>query len=137
VTEFPDPNAAPTAPRHFNFFPDHVLTELIVGLVLMIVLCALAVTLPAGMGPKADPLTTPQVIKPEWFFYVSFRWLKLFSLSFAVLSSGFIVGAMFAWPWIDKLLRRLTRIEEISVYIGIVATFLLIGLTIWEAAVAH
>lgn len=137
VTEFPDPRDVPAAPRHFNFFPDHVLTELIVGLVLMILLSALAVTLPAAMGPKADPLTTPEVIKPEWFFYVSFRWLKLFSLSFAVLSSGFIVAAMFLWPWIDKLLRRITGIEEISVYIGILATFLLIGLTVWEAAVAH
>lgn len=137
VTEFPDPAARADQPRHFNFFPDHMLTELIIGLVLMIVLCALATVLPATMGPKADPLTTPEVIKPEWFFYVSFRWLKLFSLSFAVISSGFIVGAMFLWPWIDKLLRRLTGIEEISVYIGIIATFLLIGLTVWEAAVAH
>ena len=137
VTEFPDPAEPPDRPRHFNFFPDHMLTELIIGLVLMILLCALSTVLPASMGPKADPLTTPEVIKPEWFFYVSFRWLKLFSLSFAVISSGFIVGAMFLWPWIDKLLRRLTGIEDISVYVGIVATFLLIGLTVWEAVVAH
>jgi ubiquinol-cytochrome c reductase cytochrome b subunit/cytochrome b6 len=103
----------------------------------MVLLSALSVTLPATMGPKADPLTTPEVIKPEWFFYVSFRWLKLFSLTFAVISTGFIVGAMFVWPWIDKFLRRITGLEEISVYIGILATFLLIGLTVWEAAVAH
>ena len=137
VTEFPEPDDDPAAPKHFNFFPDHMLTELMLGLVLMVILCALAVTLPATMGPKADPLLTPEVIKPEWFFYVSFRWLKLFSLSFAVISSGFIVGAMFVWPWIDRLLRRITGIEEVSVYIGIVATFLLIGLTVWEAVVAH
>ena len=109
----------------------------ILGLVLMIILSALATILPATMGPRADPLTTPEIIKPEWFFYVSFRWLKLFSLTFAVLSSGFIVMAMIGWPWIDRLLRRITRVEEISVYIGIVATFVLIGLTVWEAAVAH
>ncbi len=137
VTEFPDPQEPPDRPRYFNFFPDHMLSELIIGLILMIVLCALATVLPATMGPKADPLTTPEVIKPEWFFYVSFRWLKLFSLSFAVISSGFIVGAMFVWPWIDRFLRWITGIEDISVYIGIVATFLLIGLTVWEAAVSH
>src|SRR5262245_51097799 len=137
VTEFPDPRDPPTGPRYFNFFPDHVMTELILGLTLMIVLSALATALPATMGPKADPLTTPEVIKPEWYFYVAFRWLKLFSLTFAVLSSGFIVGLMFIWPWIDNLLRRLTGIEEISVYIGIAATGLLVGLTVWEAAVAH
>ena len=123
--------------RHFNFFPDHLLTEITIGLVLMIVLSALSTILPAMMGPRADALTTPEVIKPEWFFYVSFRWLKLFSLSFAVLSTGFILAAMFLWPWIDATLRRLTGWKDISVYIGIVATFLLVGLTVWEAMVAH
>jgi hypothetical protein len=34
-------------------------------------------------------------------------------------------------------LRKLTGNEDISVYIGIVATFLLVGLTVWEAVVAH
>ena len=133
--EFPEDKDKPS--RYFNFFPDHLLTELLIGLVLMILLSALATILPAEMGPKADPLTTPEVIKPEWFFYVSFRWLKLFSLTFAVLSTGFIVAAMFLWPWIDSALRKLTGNDDISVYIGIVATFLLVGLTVWEAVVAH
>jgi ubiquinol-cytochrome c reductase cytochrome b subunit/cytochrome b6 len=137
VTELKFGDEDPNKPQHFNFFPDHMLSELMIGLVLMIVLSALATVLPATMGPRADPLTTPEVIKPEWFFYVSFRWLKLFSLTFAVLSTGFIVAAMFLWPWIDAGLRRITGKEDISVYIGIVATFLLIGLTVWEAAVAH
>ena len=137
VTQFKVPGEDENAPHHFDFFPDHILSELTIGLTLMIILSALATILPATMGPQADPLTTPEVIKPEWFFYVSFRWLKLFSLTFAVLSTGFIVMTMILWPWIDKLLRRITRIEEISVYIGIVATFLLIGLTVWEAVVAH
>lgn len=122
---------------HFNFFPDHMMTELIMGLVLMILLSALATVFPATMGPVADPQTTPEVIKPEWFFYVSFRWLKLFSLTFAVISTGFIVAAMFLWPWIDAGLRKLTGNENISIYVGIVATFLLVGLTVWEAVVAH
>ena len=137
VTELKFGDEDPQKPQHFNFFPDHMLTELMIGLVLMIVLSALATLLPATMGPRANPLVTPEVIKPEWFFYVSFRWLKLFSLSFAVLSTGFIVAAMFLWPWIDAVLRRVTGKEDISVYIGIVATFLLVGLTVWEAAVAH
>ncbi len=137
VTELHDENEPAEQPRHFNFFPDHVLTELAIGLVLMVLLSALATIFPAILGPKADPLTTPEVIKPEWWFYVSFRWLKLFSLTFAVLSAGFIVAAMFLWPWIDAVLRRLTKNEDISVYIGVVATFALIGLTVWEAVATH
>jgi quinol-cytochrome oxidoreductase complex cytochrome b subunit len=122
---------------HFSFFPDHFLTEIIVGLALMVVLSTLATLAPATMGDKADPLTTPEVIKPEWFFYVTFRWLKLFGPTFAILSMGFIVFAMIVWPWIDATLRRVTRKPEISTYIGVVATIALIGLTVWEGAVAH
>ena len=137
VTELRFEDEAADEPRHFNFFPDHMLTELMIGLVLMFLLSAVSTIFPATMGPKADPLTTPEVIKPEWWFYVSFRWLKLFSLSFAVLSTGFIVAAMFLWPRIDAALRKLTHNEDVSIYIGIVATLLLIGLTVWEAVVAH
>ncbi|NOY43259.1 MAG: cytochrome bc complex cytochrome b subunit [Planctomycetes bacterium] len=123
--------------KHFNFFPDHMLTELMLGLVLMIILSTLATIFPAELGAQADPLTTPEVIKPEWFFYATFRWLKLFGPTFAVLSMGFIVFLMFAWPWIDRWLMRITRSKETSTYIGIVAVLLIIGLTVWEAAVAH
>ncbi len=137
VTELRFDDEQPSENDHFNFFPDHILTELTIGLVLMVLLSVLSTVLPATLGPKADPLTTPEEIKPEWFFYVSFRWLKLFTLTFAVLSTGLILAAMFLWPWIDAGLRKLTGKEDISVWIGIVASLLLIGLTIWEAAVAH
>lgn len=137
VTELKFDDEPAKGPTHFHFFPDHMATELMLGLVLMVLLSALATIFPASIGPKADPLTTPEVIKPEWFFYATFRWLKLFGPTFAVLSMGFIVGAMFVWPWIDATIRRVTGWEEASVYIGIVAVFLLVGLTVWEAVVAH
>ncbi|PON18036.1 hypothetical protein C2W62_10075 [Candidatus Entotheonella serta] len=135
VTEFRFENE-PEA-KHFNFFPDHLYTELIIGLTLMILLSALACIFPAVMGPPADPLTTPEVIKPEWFFYVAFRWLKLFSGTAAVLSMGLVVFIMFAWPFIDAWIRRSTRYAEASVWIGIVGVLIIVGLTVWEAAVAH
>ncbi len=137
VTEL-EPNVDPEdETKHFNFFPDHMLTELALGLTLMIILSTLATILPATLGPPADPLTTPDVIKPEWFFYVTFRWLKLFGPTFAVLSMGLIVFTMFAWPWIDRWLVRITNNKETSTYIGIVAVLLIIGMTVWEAAVTH
>jgi len=137
VTEFRFSDEPEDQPDHFNFFPDHFYTELIIGLILMILLSALATILPAQLGPPADPLTTPEIIKPEWFFYVAFRWLKLFSGTVAVLTTGLIVFVMFVWPFIDAWFRRRTRASEASVWIGIAAVLLIIGLTVWEAAVAH
>ena len=52
----------------------------------------------------------------------TFRWLKLFGPTSAVLSMGFIVAAMFVWPWIDAAIRRVTHWDEASTYLGIVAT---------------
>ena len=123
--------------KTFKFFPDHLYTELMIGLGLMIVLSALATLHPAHLGVEANPLVTPEIIKPEWYFYVAFRWLKLFSATTAVLSMGLIVFVMILWPFIDARLRRITRISNISVWIGIVAVAAILGLTIWEAAVSH
>ena len=137
VTEFQFADEKPGQPAHFRFFPDHLYTELTIGLVLMVVLSALATVLPAALGPRADPLTTPEVIKPEWFFYVAFRWLKLFSGTAAVLSMGFLVFAMCSWPFIDGWVRRRRPGSEFSVYVGIVAVLAIVGLTVWEALVEH
>jgi quinol-cytochrome oxidoreductase complex cytochrome b subunit len=137
VTEFHFASDADKEKKHFNFFPDHVMTELMMGLILMIVLSALATIFPASLGPKADPLTTPDVIKPEWFFYVAFRWLKLFSGTVAVISTGFIVFIMYVWPFIDAEIRKRTKYQEASVWIGIVAALTIIAMTVWEGLVAH
>jgi len=137
VTEFPGKRDERRDAGHFDFFPDHFYTELCLGLCLTIVLVTLATILPAHMGPRADPLTTPEVIKPEWFFYVAFRWLKLFSGTIAVLSMGLVVFLMFVWPFVDARLRRRRPDSELSVWIGVLAVLAIVGLTVWEGAVAH
>lgn len=124
-------------PKVFNFFPDHVYTELMIGLVLMILLSALATIFPAGLGPEANPLQTPDIIKPEWFFYVAFRWLKLFSGTAAILSMGLVIFTMFTWPFIDGLIRKHTKFEEASVWIGILGALAIVALTVWEAIARH
>ncbi|MSR46370.1 MAG: cytochrome bc complex cytochrome b subunit [Planctomycetes bacterium] len=126
-----------SAPRFFDFFPDHLLTELAIGLVLMLLLGVLASLFPVPIGPRVDPLLTPDVIKPEWFFYVAFRWLKLFSERAAFASLGAIVVVMAAWPFIDGFIRRRRPGSEASVFVGIVAVLAIVGLTVWEALVAH
>ena len=137
VTEFQFEDEKTGSRKTFNFFPDHLYTELMIGLVLMILLSALATIFPATLGPVADPLQTPEVIKPEWFFYVAFRWLKLFTGTAAILSMGFVLFVMFAWPFIDALIRKKTRSQEASVWIGVLGVLAIIGLTLWEAIAKH
>ena len=137
ITEFRFKDEESAVPKTFNFFPDHLYTELMIGLVLMILLSALATIFPATLGPAANPLQTPEIIKPEWFFYVAFRWLKLFSGTAAILSMGFVLFIMFAWPFIDALIRKKTRFQEASVWLGILGAVAIIALTVWEAIAKH
>jgi quinol-cytochrome oxidoreductase complex cytochrome b subunit len=121
----------------YDLFPHHFYTELVIALSLMVVLSALACIFPATMGPAANPNVTPDEIQPEWFFFAAFRWLKLFSGTAAVLSMGFIVLLMFAWPFVDAQIRRRTRFREASVWIGLAGVLAIVGLTLWEAIAPH
>ena len=40
-------------------------------------------------------------------------------------------------PWIDAILRRITRRDDISIWIGVVVATAMIGMTVWEAVVQH
>ena len=132
---FPGDEAA--AGRRYRLIPDHLYVELTVILVLLIALSALATALPAQVGPPADPLTTPEIIKPEWFFYPMFRWLKLFSGTAALLTLGLAFFLAFLWPFVERLLARLLRTPQVSTWVGIATVAALLGLTLWEAIAPH
>jgi quinol-cytochrome oxidoreductase complex cytochrome b subunit len=121
--------------KHFPFFPNHFLMELIIGMCLTLLLTFLVVVFPAGLGPPADPFVTPEHIKPEWYFYFTFRWLKLTSLQVGVLGTGAAFMLLLFWPFIDRVLVKKWPKRDISVYLGIIAIITLIVLTVWEALV--
>jgi len=122
----------PEAPR-FPFIPDHLLTEIGIAMFLMFLLTFLAIVFPVGMGPRADPLTTPEHIKPEWYFFWAFRWLKLVPDQVAVITQGLFLGVLVAWPFFDTLIRKRRPESEASVWIGAGVVGFLLILTIWEA----
>ncbi|MCA8938778.1 MAG: cytochrome b N-terminal domain-containing protein, partial [Planctomycetes bacterium] len=137
VTPYVFPQDKGKKKKDFKFFPEHFMTEIVMGLTIMIILSALAMLAPAAMGPKGDPNVTPDHIKPEWFFYFTFRWLKLFSATAAILSLGFLVCVAFLWPFIDAAIRRKWKKSEVSIIVGILAALMIIGFTLWEALAAH
>ncbi len=131
VSELASPAKSDT--ERFPFIPDHLLTEIGLAMFLMFLLTFLAIVFPVGMGPKANPLITPEHIKPEWYFFWAFRWLKLMPDRAAVITQGLFLSMILAWPFIDALIRNKRSESETSVWIGaFVVTFLLI-LTAWEA----
>lgn len=130
----PIPQPKPGVPErtHFPFFPDHVMTELVIALAVLIILVNLTILFPPDLGPKADPNVTPAHIKPEWYFYPIFRWLKLVPLQVGI--AGLIIGmAIFIlWPFIDAFLEDRTGHRDINVYLGVVTSVVALGLILWE-----
>lgn len=123
------------AAKTYPFFPDHFITEIGIGVTLMFLMTILAIVFPIGLEEKANPLVTPPHIKPEWYFFFTFRWLKLTSLTFAILSLGFFGFILAIWPFIDDWWRRKRSKSEISILIGIIGVIAIVVLTVWEAVV--
>jgi ubiquinol-cytochrome c reductase cytochrome b subunit/cytochrome b6 len=135
VTELHFKDEKPAELKTFRFFPDHILTELMVGIVILIVISAVAVIFPLELQERADPLTTPAHIKPEWYFYFTFRWLKLTGLTVAVLTLGLAGFVFMVWPLAESWIKRYTK-RDIAIPLGILAVIGIVALTLWEA-LAH
>lgn len=101
----------------------------------MFLLALLTLVFPPHMGEKANPLQTPDHIKPEWYFFFQFRLLKLMGLNTAVLLTGVMFGLLVLWPWVDSVLEKLAPKKDVGVYVGIAAFTCFLVLTVWEAMV--
>jgi quinol-cytochrome oxidoreductase complex cytochrome b subunit len=118
----------------YHFFPDHALSETAVFLYIALVVCLLALAAPATMGPRADPLTTPEHIKPEWYFFPFFHLLKLLPATPGVLLMTAGGAIAFFWPVLDhyvlqRIDLRLKGRLEISLVVGVLA----VGVYLWWA----
>ncbi len=113
----------------YHFFPDHVVSESAVFLYLLLVIFLLALAYPAVLGPPADPLSTPEHIKPEWYFLPFYHLLKLVSGTTGVLLMGFMGAAIFFWPLIDEyLLQRLDKLFKGKLESGLVLGVAVLGI---------
>ncbi len=120
----------------YPFFPEHVLNEIGIFLVLIASFTIFNYFFPPSLGEPFNPNVTPEHIKPEWYFFGVFRFLKLVSYQAGILGSLFIGMCLFAWPIIDSLLEKLmgckasksTRYIIGMAFIVAWATF-----TAWEA----
>lgn len=135
VTEFEVDEDKRLKHKTFPLFPNHVLTEGIIAILILYLLTIMAIVFPAGLGDRANPLVTPEHIKPEWYFYASFRWLKLTNIYVGVLGQIAFIGIIIFWPFIDRIFEKKLPNAEISVWIGVFGFSFYLALMVWEAMV--
>jgi len=123
------------------FFPHHMVVQLIQILLVIALLIGLSTLIPAPMEPKADPFTTPEHIKPEWYFLAAYQFLKVAEkLDFlgkwapklvGVLGQGLAVLLLFSIPFIDRNPERRPSRRKFAILAGIAGVILFILFTIW------
>lgn len=120
------------------FFPNFVLRDLLLWLLVLNLLALLAVFFPWELGDKADPFApAPAGIKPEWYFLGAYQLLKWIPAKIAgidgellgVLGVGLGLAVWALFPFIDRSDPAGPRKVWVTL-IGIVALLVFTALTI-------
>lgn len=113
------------------FWPVHMAKEAGVAAVCFAALFTLSVLSPWEIGAPADPLTTPEGIKPEWYFLPTYQLLKYFSgplgKPLGILVSGVPFLLLLVWPFLERGPGRRPSRRKWAVAIGVAAIVLAVG----------
>jgi quinol-cytochrome oxidoreductase complex cytochrome b subunit len=131
--EYPEEDTIP-------FFPNYIILEVIVSYLVLALLIILASLLPVGLEEKADPLNTPQHIKPEWYFLWIYQFIKVPPI---VLGPGVLAGLagilipaigillLFLLPFLDRKPERHPRKRRLAMVITGLIVVIFVALSIW------
>ena len=129
MTEINEKKAEGTIP----FYPDHLKTEIrvvwmLVGLAVIIGI--LAYFNPVGLEEPADPMVTPDHVKPEWYFLALYQLLKYIPKTVGVMVPILGILALFVFPFFSKKddTRKAIRVRLIG---SAIFTVVVIAMTIW------
>jgi hypothetical protein len=105
--------------------------EAVWGIAVCVLLAALAILLPAPLGPKADlagaGAGAPDA-RPEWFFLWINQLLRSVgapAFVFGAVVPGLLVTIALAWPWINRSRRR---VPELVLAAGVLAALTVLSI---------
>jgi cytochrome b6 len=130
-------NLPPERKKMIPFFPNFLMRDTLLWLIVLNVVLALAVFFPWEIGDKADPFTSaPQGIRPEWYFMFMFQTLKLLPGHIGFVEGevlGIVVFGLAGLAWMLVPfweIRRRGRVKPMTI-IGVVAILYMLGMTVW------
>lgn len=128
----------PNSKKYISFFPDFVLRDALLWLIVLNIILYLAVYFPWELGLKADPfLPAPAGIRPEWYFMFMFQSFK-FLPGHILFAEGEVVGVLFftfvaiLWlltPFWATKLKRNSGTQPLTI-LGVVVIIFIIIMTI-------
>ena len=125
--------------KSIPFFPNFMLRDTLLWLMVLNIVLFLAVFFPWEIGQKADPFApAPEGIKPEWYFMFMFQTLKLIP-GHVLFVEGEILGIVFfglvglVWllvPFWEMKTRPDGRPRPVTI-LGVAAIVYIVTMTIW------
>ena len=140
MTYHPQPGEKVVGPR---FWPTHLLTEAAVGIFCLGIIVILCGEFVKGLMPPADPFTTPEHIKPEWYFLAVYQLLKVIPKDLAGIQdfnkpATIIISSLFflcvtVLPWLDRTPpdAQHPKRRPIIAVAGVLFVMFFIVFTIW------
>ncbi|MBC8193426.1 MAG: cytochrome bc complex cytochrome b subunit [Candidatus Marinimicrobia bacterium] len=125
----------PSKRKSMPFFPNFVVRDLVVWLIVLNIIALLAVFFPWELGLKADSLASaPAGIRPEWYFMFMFQTLKLLPSHVWLLEGevfGILLFGLGGLVWLlIPFLERPKHSQLWSIF-GIGMLAYMIVLTVW------
>jgi cytochrome b6-f complex subunit 4 len=116
------------------FYPDHVALEAKVALgvgILVIIIGIIGLFAPVGLGAPADPMDTPEHVKPEWYFLSLYQLLRYIPETVGATFPVVLILLILIWPFLDKKPDTTKKIVKTRFWISVIGMIILIALTIW------
>jgi ubiquinol-cytochrome c reductase cytochrome b subunit len=101
------------------FYPQHVLKEIIVVLLVFAGMVLMIVYNPIPLHDPADPFNTPIGVKPEWYFLPAYQAMKYVPEMVGVVGTGLVVLALFLLPLLDRSPERHPGKRPIAIFMGV------------------
>jgi len=121
------------------FWPNFILREVMIWLVLLGTLMTIALLFAPSLGPSADLMApAPAGVKPEWYFLFLFQTLKIFPANMGPVTGEFVavviiiltVVAIFFLPFLDN--KPGGKKGKFWTYAGIFGLIYAIVFSIWS-----
>jgi len=115
------------------FYPDHLNTEIRVVWILIgiaFLIGVIAIFSPVGLEEPADPMVTPDHVKPEWYFLGLYQLLKYVPKTLGVVTPILGIFALLVLPFFSKKQDSKKQIRYRLIG-SILFVIVFIALTLW------
>jgi len=116
------------------FYPDHVALEAKVALgvgILVIIIGIIGLFAPVGLGAPADPMDTPEHVKPEWYFLSLYQLLRYIPETVGAVMPVVVILGLLILPFLDNKPDSSKKTVRARFWITLIAMIVLVALTIW------